>query len=194
MDCLGPGALAAELWAGKRSLPKKLHTRERGVYALWLDENAFATLQLAPGRDGVAYVGIGDGGQGLAGRYAQEWRPKNSGRSSPRRTLGALLIDELVLVPRPRPGANHPRNAKYYVFGSEGERALTSWLDAHAEFAFVEIPDQELQEGESLAQVEQDLIQHLEPPINISKWRNPERTRLLQARKAAAEAAAKWSS
>ena len=188
-----PQVLAGKLTAGRGTLPSQVHTSEQGVYALWITNEAFETLDLHPGMGGVAYVGVGEGRGGLGRRYAEEWRPKNSGRSSPRRTLGALLIDELGLEPRPRPGREHPRNAKYYVFGDSGEQALTEWLDRHASFAHVEVPAEALEPERTVGDAEAALIKYLQPPLNIDQWANPASQRLKQMRRAAAEKAARWS-
>lgn len=181
--------LVEKLLAGQAGPPTRLATVEQGVYALLLAPEVFGALDLEPGFGGVAYVGIGEGKGGLGRRYGEEWRPKNSGRSSPRRTLGSLLVSELNLQPRPRPGREHPRNAQYYVFAGDGEQILTDWLDRYAKFSYVEVPPTALDEEYSLSDVETALIQRLKPPLNLTKWDNPAASRLGRARKNAAQIA-----
>lgn len=182
-------ALADSLAERRGPLPARLATSEPGIYALWLTHTALDSLELKPGSRGIAYLGVGEGKGGLGRRFGEEWRPRHSGRSSPRRTLGALLTDELGLEPRPRPGAAHARNANYYTFGEEGEERLTEWLDQHADFAHLEVTPGALGFSGTLVGLEAALIQYCEPPLNLTKWANPSAPRIALARKASAERA-----
>jgi hypothetical protein len=135
------------------------------VYVLWLDDDGWTKLGNVMSVGGVAYVGVGD--PSLQRRYKEEWRPKNSGRSSPRRTLGALLAENLDLSPRPRVDRDRVRGARYYVFGDEGELRLTAWVEKHASFAC------ETTAGAPAGTVETQVILRLQPPLNLTKWPNP---------------------
>jgi len=179
-----------ELEASKGPLPDSVVSRKHGVYALWLDEQAFRQLRLRPGKGGAAYAGVAGGTGGLAKRFREEWRPPHSGRSSPRRTLGALLRRRLKLKPRPRPGQGG-KNYKYFTFGSDGEAVLSAWIDTHATFACVEVDISEWVAVYRIEDVETALIEKLQPPLNLTKWRNPEKARLSAARKSAEQAALK---
>lgn len=132
--------LVKGLEAAKGPLPDSVASKQHGVYAIWLDDKAFRQLRLTPGKGGVAYAGVAGGTGGLAKRFREEWRPPHSGRSSPRRTLGALLGRRLKLKPRPRPGKGG-KNFKYFTFGEDGEAALSAWIDDHATFACVEVAE-----------------------------------------------------
>ncbi len=182
--------LVRELETGKGPLPESVASRKHGVYALWLDEQAFRQLRLHPGKGGVAYAGVAAGSGGLAKRFREEWRPPHSGRSSPRRTLGALLRRRLKLKPRPRPGEGG-KNFKYFMFGSDGEAALSAWIDTHSQYACVEVDIEEWPGVYRVEDIETALIEKLQPPLNLTKWRNPEKARLSATRKSAEHAALK---
>ena len=187
-----PDNLIKQILATKAPLPETVKSGAKGVYALWLDEMGFRQLKLRPGAHGIAYVGVSASSGGLAKRFREEWRPKHSGRSSPRRTIGSLLRRRLHLKPRPRPGSGS-QNFKYFTFGEEGEQALTNWIEEHASFGYIEVNVDDLPGVYRVEDVETMLIQRLRPPLNISKWRNPEKRRLMGARRSAREAALRWS-
>lgn len=171
-----PKAVYRGLWSARGAFPEARDVpNEPGVYAVWFSEKAWGQLRISPARQGLAYIGVGD--PSLRRRYREEWRPKNSGRSSPRRTLGAVLAQELALVPRPRPDRDPDRGARYYVFGSDGEARLTTWLEEHATFACC--TTDEARAGD----VETDLIPACSPPMNLTKWPNPLRKALRDARR-----------
>jgi hypothetical protein len=181
------------LKASRGPLPERLSIRERGVYALWLDEQGFSQLGITPsGQDLIAYVGVAGGAGGLGARFRQEWRPANSGRSSPRRTIGALLRKRLKLTPRPRPGTA-ARSSEYFTFGEDGEGALTAWIEAHATFGYLVLRPEDLGTVLRAQDVETVLIQQLRPPLNISKWRNPQMEKIAVARGKAARKAARFA-
>ena len=139
----------------------------------------------------MAYVGMAEFSRGLRKRFGEEWRRKHSGRSSPRRTIGVLLWDELNLVPRPRPTKTAKLNPKQFCFEEDGELRLTNWLDPRAEFAYRVITQEELGR-EQLADLEGRLIRHLKPPINRGKWDNPIGAELGRLRNDAVEDARRW--
>jgi hypothetical protein len=148
---------------------------------------------LEPGAFGIAYIGIASGKGGITRRYYEEWRPVDSGRSTPRRTLGALLLDDLGLRPKPRLTRTAPPNPRNYCFAEPGESALTDWIEAHGTFAYVEASSDELGTWGTLANLEQAVLQQARPPLNINGWDNPNRPRLRSARDAAAHLAKQWA-
>jgi hypothetical protein len=187
-----PERVTAQLLHSKGELPAVLTVANQGLYALWLDKEAYRLLELEPGLGGIAYVGVGAGEGGIARRFEEEWRPENSGRSTPRRTLGALLLDELRLQPRPRPTRTAAPNPTHFCFADAGEWDLTDWIEAHAAFSYVEMSPRDLGEWEGVVKLENAVIQHVRPPLNINGWQNPARPRLKASRQAAARRAELW--
>jgi hypothetical protein len=82
--------------------------------------------------------------------------------------MGALLRTRLNLVPRPRPDRDPERGARYYIFGDDGEHRLTTWIEGHSTFAYLETASSAEAVG-----LENQLVPLLKPPLNISKWSNP---------------------
>jgi len=131
------------------------------VYALRLDDPGWRDLSgcgvvLSPGPEGLAYVSVGAGKGGLRRRFREEWAPANSGRASPRRTLGGLLR----LPPR-------PIDRSHWGFTEAGEVRLTEWIHAHGAFA--------CWEGSIADELERRLIDEPKSPINLTHWANPAR-------------------
>lgn len=176
-----------ELLQARGPVPEWLDSTRRGVYVLWMDTLGFKQLGVRPGLGGTGYAGVAAGSGGLRKRFVEEWRPPNSGRSSPRRTIGALLRAQLDLVPCPRHDKDSERAARYYVFAGDGEERLTMWIDVHCEFAYLEetpVVD--------ARQLESDLIPYLGAPLNIRKWSNPIGPRLEELRHETAALARKY--
>jgi hypothetical protein len=98
----------------------------------------------------------------------------------------------LKLKPRPRPGTGR-KNFKYFAFGEDGEAALSAWIEAHALYACVEVDVDEWPAVYRVEDIETALIERLRPPLNLAKWRNPEKARLSGARKSAEWGALKWA-
>jgi hypothetical protein len=151
-----------------------------GVYVLWLDDGAWHGLGISPGVGGLAYVGKGD--PSLRARFHEEWLPETSGRSSPRRSIGALLAltGALPLRATRRRDRDPARGARYYAFADDGEQHLSKWLQDHALFACaVANPG-----------IEGRLIAWTRPPLNLTKWKNPARESIQAARRVMRDEAA----
>jgi hypothetical protein len=187
-----PERLVEELLRRRSRLPALLPATGQGLYALWLDEKAYSLLDVGRGLHGIAYIGIGAGNGGVRRRFEEEWRPSNSGKSTPRRTLGALLVEELGLRPKPRPTKTAIPNPRYYCFAGSGESDLTDWLEAHSHFAYVELPSNQLRGWGTLTEIERALIRRVGPPLNINGWDNPNRSILKAARQTASRLAERW--
>jgi hypothetical protein len=101
-------------------------------------------------------------------------------------------LDELGLQPRPRPTRTATPNPQSYSFAEAGEWDVTEWIESHATFAYVEVTSEDLGDWESLVELENAVIQHVRPPLNINGWQNPARPRLKALRQAAARRAELW--
>ena len=100
-----------------------------GVYAWFLDTPA-ALSALPDQHAGAIYVGISNN---LARRGDEDhFRTGGSGFTTLRRSLGALLKDELRLRARPRSAGRSEQNHRCYRFDDVGERRLTDWMQRHS--------------------------------------------------------------
>jgi hypothetical protein len=57
---------------------------------------------------------------------------------------------------------------KNYRFAADGEQRLTAWMRQNLLYAHVPL-------NENVAAAERDLIASLEPPLNLTGWRNPQK-------------------
>jgi hypothetical protein len=125
-----------------------------GVYALFL--NAGATIpNVRPGGSGLVYIGMGQGVRGLAGRC--HFKGKTAGHS-PRRSLSALLADQLGLLPI---FIGKPSGATTFKLDKVSEQLLDQWMENNLSVA--------LQLNDNPGEHERDLIRRWEPPLNCDK-------------------------
>ena len=90
-----------------------------------------------------------------------------------RRSLGALLTDELNLNARPRGTGTSKTNYTNYRFDEEGERRLSRWMREHLRVAVHAVSNP--------PEVEAELIAVAHPPLNLTGWPNPERAEIKRA-------------
>ena len=103
-----------------------------------------------------------------------------------RRTVGALLVDQLGLVAQPRNPAK-PGHFSNYGFEAVGDAALTEWmLDNLALVTWVSSSPVVLDE------IETAVLAALEPPLNVAKVRTSWRAQVVAARKRQSRAASTW--
>jgi hypothetical protein len=137
-----------------------------GVYALFL--RSIATLpELKAGPGGLLYIGLTQASLKERNHFAHA----DSRFSSPRRSLGALLKQQLGLQALPRGSGPSPTNLRNYRFKPEGETRLTDWMTAHLDYAFT-VLDQAIRANEDR------LIGQWQPPLNLTGWGNPQRRQL----------------
>lgn len=150
---------------------------EPGLYAILL-----ASLEALPtvvtGREGLLYLGMTDATLEARSHFAH----RHSGFSTLRRSLGALLKDELNLRAVPRSAGSSASNFRNFRFTDDGEVALSDWMNRHLLLAQVPVLV-------GLAALEKDLIALLEPPLNLTGWPNPQRANLKALRSACADEA-----
>ena len=149
-----------------------------GVYAWFLGE--LVAVPALPDEGGEAvYVGIPSN---LARRGDDDdFRAGGSGFSTLRRSLGALLKDELRLRALPRSSGRSEQNYRCYRFDDAGERRLTDWMRRYLRIGVAEHPNPK--------QVESSLIAIAHPPLNLTGWPNPHAPALRAGRKRCADEA-----
>jgi hypothetical protein len=137
---------------------------EPGVYALFLKPRG-QLLPIAPGVNGLLYIGMTNDGLDTRNHFTLE----NSGFSTLRRSLGAILRRHLQLQPCPRARSLNETNTANYAFAVDGEAILSRWMRANVLVSLLPLPCVDLEK------LEAELIAELEPPLNLSGWDNPQR-------------------
>ena len=146
-----------------------------GIYKFFLVDGA--TLPgVSVDRTGLLYVGTTKKEKG------REHFEPNAATSTLRRTIGAILKDDpqLLLKAYLRGLGNDPmKDATHYRFTSDGESRLTDWMRKNLEFSYeiLEVSDAEREARETAE------IENLRPPLNLNKWKNPNRKSLKSRRK-----------
>jgi len=151
--------------------------RAPGVYAWFLDQTD--ALESLPAQGpGPLYIGWS---RDLAQRFDTELRGGESAFSDLRRSLGALLCEELDLTARPSGRTARDLNYRRYCFDDEGEQRLSEWMARHLRVALLEHPDG--------GQAEGDLVALARPPLNLAGWANPHGPLIRAMRQACADEA-----
>lgn len=128
-----------------------------GVYAYFLAPGA-RLGEIKPGSDQLLYVGMTQDGLNMRNHFGRS----TSGFSTLRRSLGAILKDELKLLPMPRSQGASRSNILNYAFANSGEEMLSNWMAAHLLASFVTV------QSDNVPQFEKELIRELEPPLNLT--------------------------
>ena len=171
-----------EAFLARAAIPSRAPSiSEPGIYAILL-ASADALPSVAAGRCGLLYVGMTDATLEARSHFEH----KHSGFSTFRRSLGALLKDDLNLRAIPRGPGSSDTNFRNYRFPEVGETALTDWMNAHLLITQMGV-------SAGLDRFEKDLIKLLEPPLNLTGWANPQRP-MLKALRAACAAEARRAS
>lgn len=156
-----------------------------GVYAFYGDRQAWEDLALQPARDDQPlYVGKAE--RSLNGRDVRtHFADGKTGSSTIRRSLAALLVEQLNLIAVPR-NLDKPDGSANFALETASESRLSSWMDSHLRLAtWVKTA------GIVLGDVETAVVLRLRPPLNLDKVGEP-RDRLRQARRRMADAARAW--
>lgn len=152
----------AKLEGSRGALHRLVVNNEPGVYAFFLKQGA--SLKCGPVHlDGLVYVGKS---ADLAARQFRMHFAGNTGFSTLRRSIGALLKDTRCLRAVPRGPGNAATNYSNYKFDTEGEVRLTEWMHANLEIGVCPIPS-------GYEEMERALIAELKPPLCLQGWPNP---------------------
>lgn len=107
---------------------------------------------------------------------------RDSGTSTERRTLGALLRENLDLTAHPGSFGIDGGNVSSFCFSESGEARLSNWIQTSLLVSRLPFCG-------DVASAESLLIRHLEPPLNITNWLNPQRGHIMDMRRICAEEA-----
>lgn len=155
-----------------------------GLYAIYGDPDAIDALGLGTVTRPL-YVGKAE--RSLVGRDMRtHFATGKTGSSTVRRTVAALLRDQLELHAVPRNLAKPDGSANYAV-EAEGDGRLTSWMQRHLSLAFWRRPDDVV-----LDEVETLVLEALRPPLNLAKMGTSGDKRVKAARAAMAAEARAW--
>jgi|SRR5690606_17719310 len=133
-----------------------------GIYAFML--NTDADLGLFGAAKDVIYVGIAK--ESLKKRDLNSHFNSNStGRSTLRRSIGAILKNEFQLTAYSRNGTDEKIEITNYIFNKEGEERLTNWMKTNLTIGYWEdhskIPYNELRK------LEESIIIKLRPSLDL---------------------------
>lgn len=170
--------LHAALQASQAPIDRLRSPSEPGVYALFLANKVMLPgLSVPP--NGLIYVGLSGG---LAKRqFDTHFSSKQTGFSAIRRSLGALLKEQLRLIARPRGRGKAPQDLSCYRFEPDGEERLTEWMREHIHVAVHPSHDYQAIEGE--------LISLTRPSLNLKGFANPDAREIKRLRKVCADEA-----
>jgi hypothetical protein len=158
-----------------------------GIYAFFFFGKDFPLVDYHPQKDEIIYIGKTESSQ--SGRDEKtHFASGKTGSSTIRRSLGALLKDELSLIPIPRNDKDFDAGRKsFFSFDEPSEDKLTKWMKGHLGLSFYEY-DQSPAEIDIL---ETKLIAEAQPLLNIDPKNpdNPFAQIIKTARKACADEA-----
>lgn len=146
---------------------------EHGVYALFL-RGGSKLPQIVPGPSGLIYIGLAANRQGLKGRCHFDAKTRNH---SPRKSLAALLMEELRLVPIliPKPNA-----ADTWGLDAASEARLSTWMHDNLDLAVELCADPDARETE--------LVARHAPPLNLNKCIQTDQHRMISEKRSRTQA------
>ena len=161
--------------SSSRSRPSNLISPEKpGIYAIYLremDHNGW----FADKAGEAVYVGVS--GNLKQRDFDTHFSSGKSGFSTLRRSLGAILRNELELECYPRsPGAS-TTNVTNYKFDPAGEHRLTLWMAENLDIGVCPTEDR-------IDDLEKLVISELRPLLNLKGWENPDRSAIRDLRSA----------
>lgn len=154
-----------------------------GIYAVFAKvKNCFPGINLPS--SGVIYIGQS---KNLESR--NHFTAKQSGFSTLRRSIGAILKERLGLSVRPRSDGKSDTNYKNFCFQDSGEKHLTSWMKSNLECLVLPFKG-------NLKNQENQLISEYIPPLNLTNnCNNYYKEQISELRKLCREEAKKeWES
>ena len=149
-----------------------------GVYGVFL--KAPEELKgFSKNTDGLIYIGCSSN---LSKReFEQDFNSGETGRSTLRRSIGAIFKEEFGLTAIPRNSGSSENNVRNYKFRPEGEERLTNWMADNLEVGVCPSGNYE--------SIKKELIPLLMPPLSLKWWENPDREKIKALRKKCADEA-----
>lgn len=119
----------------------------------------------------------------ISERIKQHLECDNKLPSTLRRSLGAILKQELKLKAIAGGNNKSESNIRNYRFGDKGEQELTCWMEKSLELSVYYCFEDKLNE------LKTDLVTQAKPLLNLTGWENPYRGSIEQLRKLCEEEA-----
>jgi hypothetical protein len=155
-----------------------------GLYSIGATADGLADLGLDT-QSKVLYIGKAE--RSLESRdLRQHFSDGQTGGSTLRRSVGALLAKELGLIAMPR-NPTSPGAYDRYAFEPSSDRVLTEWMSQHLRLAFWAAPP-----GCILRPIEIAAIQHFAPPLNLTDVVTAHTGTIKAKRKLLADDARRW--
>lgn len=133
-----------------------------GIYAFMLKKNAH--LNEFGGPNQVLYVGIAK--DSLKKRdLGNHFNSKSTGRSTLRRSIGAILKQEFKLTVTSRNGTNSRKEILNYKFNTNGEKLLTDWMNENLIVGYWK--DEHSITYSKLRDLEAEVIKFLKPTLDL---------------------------
>ncbi len=164
------------LFTTRDSVPNIPDHPDWGVYAIFAkDPNCLPGIVLPS--SGLVYIGLSTDLE-----QRNHFKAKHSGFHSPRRSIGAILKTKLHLNAIPRAAGDSETNYKKFRFDDYGEQRLSRWMRSNLEYSIYPF------DGD-VDQLETQLIRDNDPPLNLTKWPNPQKRKIQALRNTCKEEA-----
>lgn len=164
--------IADALLDARKPIGEYSSSDKSGLYGIFAKRQNCLPEIVIP-ESGIVYVGMTQDSLDTRNHFFA----KSSGFHSPRRSLGAILKKELSLKAVPRSSGTSPKNFDCYSFAGDGENRLSEWMRTNLEYSAVEM------DGD-LRSLETEAILSMCPPLNLTKWPNPQKRHIMDLRSA----------
>ncbi|MCW5876675.1 MAG: hypothetical protein KIS85_07300 [Anaerolineales bacterium] len=160
--------------------------RERGLYAFGLAGQLEIKSSILHHLSEGSFLYLGKSESSLHKRIkGTHLNTKRTGSSTLRRTLGAILREELNLTPIPRSSTEQTeRRFRNYKFAPDGEKRLTDWMHENLLVTYWVAPP-----TVTLMHIEEQVIELSKPGLNLETY-NPHWAEIKNLRKMCSELAA----
>ncbi|MDP1727216.1 MAG: hypothetical protein Q8M15_10575 [Bacteroidota bacterium] len=144
------------------------YSNKPGIYAFFFYGKSFPFTGYKPKIDEIIYIGKTESSQ-QSRDLNTHFASGKTGSSTVRRSFGALLKDNLNLVPIPRSETDAIKGRlTHYKFDNDSELKLTKWMQTNLGLSFFEYPKSKTE----IDELETALIAEIVPVLNIDR-KNP---------------------
>lgn len=140
-----------------------------GIYAFFFTGKVFPLADYIAQKEEIIYIGKTESSQASRDEKTH-FSSGKTGSSTVRRSLGALLKNELLLIPVPRDDKDFDAGRKsFFMFDEPSEEKLTKWMKDNLALSFYEFDELPAE----INILESELIAEAKPLLNIDS-KNPE--------------------